>query len=126
MAISDEQFVSAIKAVSAVEGIYMDPNDLADDVFLLSYAWPDSEDFEPAVANTCRALSQIAGNIVCGTPLEGRYAEWRSFHYQHKRAQGAKADMRIIFQRRDGSIIVKGFGHRYIPADIYSRLSQTR
>ena len=126
MPINDQQLLEAISAISSIESIAMDADDLADDIMLVAYVWPTPDEFKSAIANTCRALSQIASRQVSGTALEGRYRTWFSYHYQHKREKGAKADMRINFQRRANDVVIKGFGHRYIPVDIYARLNKTR
>ena len=37
-------------------------------------------------------------------------------------AQGEKAVLRVVFRPREGYVEVKGFGHRFKPADIYHRM----
>ena len=61
MAISDELLQEAVRAVTRVEGLAMDENDLVEDVFLLAYAFPEEEDFKAAVASTCKAMAFLIG-----------------------------------------------------------------
>lgn len=104
----------------------MNSDSLAQDVFLLSEAFPEEEDFEEAVASTVTALEQVIEGSVDTSPLKYDFAGWQSFHYQHKVEQGAKADCRIVFKRVDEGIEVRGFGHRRVPEDLYQRLRDAR
>lgn len=126
MAVSEDVLRGAVKAVSRVEGLSMDADHLVEDVFLLAFAFPDEDDFQAAVASTVRALRLVIEGSVSSSSLERRLGEWRSFHYQHRVAQGAKADCRIMFKEIEGGIEVKGFGHRRIPKDFYRRISADR
>ena len=101
----------------------MDPRALADDVLLLARSFPDEDEFCLAAANTRRALEQCARGTVTPSALERSLEGWLSYHYQHSVGQGAPADMRIVYRTTAGGIEVKGFGHRWVPADVYGRIS---
>ena len=126
MAISDELFQEAVRAVARVEGLAMDENDLVEDVFLLAYAFPEEEDFKAAVASTCRAMAFLVEGRVKSGDLKYEFEGWHSYHYQHRVGQGVRALCRIMFKEADGGIEVKGFGHRRIPNDFYGRMSAGR
>ena len=111
----------AIAIISSVRGLYMDPDALADDVILLAYVWPDEGEFKMAVAS---ALTQLVEGNVEGSPLKYGFSGWRSFHFQHRRGQQSRADMRIVYMPLDTGIRVKGFANRHLPSDIYQRLAQ--
>lgn len=117
---------AAIAQIAAIEGIYMPAEVLTEDVVLLAAVWPDEEDFAQAVASTVRALEQTAAGRVTPSPLENDLEGWFSHHYQLRRSQGERAVMRIVFQPFEKGARVKGFGHRFKPADIYHRMVSNR
>ncbi len=122
----DELLDEAIDALSSIPDVEMDPDSLADDVYLLAIAWPDERDFATAVASTARALKLLLTKRPTTASLKYALNDWKSFHYQSKRSQGAKADMRVVFQYTETALRVLGFGHRHIPIDFYERLANIR
>lgn len=65
---------------------------------------PEDDDFEAAVANTCRALTALIAERVSASMLKYEFDTWSSYHYQPRVAQGARATCRIIFRGTEGSI----------------------
>jgi len=126
MSISLQVLEQAIDAIARVPGVAMDPDNLVEDVVLLASVWEDAEEFDYAVASTVRALRLLAGDRVDTSDLAHDLAGYDSFHYQHRRSRGQKADMRIVFRGEGGIIVVLGFGHRRLPSDVYRRLAATR
>ena len=126
MTVSDAAIDLAIDLIAGVPGLSMDPDDLADDVVLMSVSFPEETEFLKAAAATERALRQIVGGAVSPSPLKHNLRGWFSYHYQHTRSQGARADMRIAFQPIEGGIRVRALGHRDIPVDFYQRIASTR
>ena len=126
MAISRPLLEQAIDLIAGESRLEMDPESLAEDVILIALAWPDEREFKAAITSVCRAIGQLLSETVSGTMLRYNHEEWMSYHFQHKRSQGGKADMRVIYQLREGKVRVRGFGHRHIPADIYIRLHEVR
>lgn len=122
MAMNDELLEAAIDRIAAIEGLYMAPEALVEDVVLLAKVWPDEQDFLAAVASSARALEQICSDKVTPSPLENDLSGWLSYHYQLRRRQGFPASLRIIYRPVSGGIEVKGFGHRFKPASIYHRI----
>lgn len=126
MPASDGAVRDAVVAISQVENVRMDPNALAEDALALSFALPDEREYRAAVANTCRALDQLAKGKVQSSALKYEHEGWLSYHYQHAVSQGAKADMRIMYRTDDGKVDVRGFGHRDTPEDFYVRMASLR
>lgn len=126
MAISDEALAQAIVALSEVSGISMDSDALAEDVFLLGRSFPSPQDFMAAVLATARVMRLVAQGRVTSSSLDGIHGGWMSYHFQHAVGQGVKADMRLEWRNAQVGVQVRGFGHRWVPADFYKRLSQTR
>lgn len=122
--ISIEQIRQAIETVAAVDGVEFDADMLVDDALVLAYAFTDAEEYAAAIQATARALELLAAGRVAASQLDEDYEGWRSYHYQHRVAQGAKADMRIMFRSAGNAIQVRGFGHRRMPADFYRRMSE--
>ena len=123
MAIDRSLLKAAIFQISSIEGVSMPVEVLMDDVVLLAAVWPDEGEFAQAVASTVRALEHVVAGKVTPSPLEDELAGWFSYHYQLRRGQGERAVLRIIFQPdSEGGVRVKGFGHRFKPADIYHRI----
>lgn len=123
----DRQTVrDAVGMIANVHGLAMNPDDLVDDVVLMAHAWPEQEEFMHAVLAVCTAMDNLIAGKVEGTALKYDLSEWRSFHFQHHRQRGAKADARIVYRRDATGIVVKGFGSRHEPQDIYRRLMATR
>lgn len=126
MTMSDDLFARSIVRLSRVPGVLMNPGHLVNDVALLEYAFPDEYEFLAAVLATERAMLHVEGGSVTSSGLRGSYSDWNSYHYQHRVGQGRPADMRLLWQRRDSGLYVLGFGHRWIPRDIYERLRDLR
>ena len=122
MAVSSDLLRVAIVQVASVEGIAMSHEALVEDVVLLAKVWPDEQDFAAAVASSVRALAQVAAGTVTPDPLKDDLEGWHSHHYQLRRAQGEQAVLRVVFRRAGEQVEVKGFGHRFKPANIYHRL----
>ena len=117
---------SALTIIADTDGLSMNPDDLVDDVMLMAQAWPDEEEFMHATLAVRTAMDDLIAGKVEGTELKYDLTAWRSFHFQHHRARGAKADTRIIYRRTDSGILVKGFGNRHKPQDIYRRMMAER
>lgn len=126
MSISTEVLLAAIDALAQKPGLIMDPDALAEDVVLLVHPWPEEIEFSQAIASTLRAIDQLAQGKVTPAPLKYDLEGWYSYHYQHRRGQNIKADMRIVFQPDGQRIRVLGFGHRSIPLDFYERIIASR
>ena len=62
----------------------------------------------PSASHLGRRVSRHAGHMAMEGP-----------------GQGAQADMRIVYRTIESGIEVKGFGHRWVPADVYKRISGT-
>ncbi len=132
MPISPSDIRQAIGAIADVPGLRMDPVALAEDVVLLAHAFDTDKEFQAACVSTCHALLLLVEDKVDASDLEYPLEDWRSYHYQHRVGQGLPADCRVIYRRvedaADGApqIEVKGFGHRRIPEDLYTRMAEER
>ncbi|MCH9276437.1 hypothetical protein JS533_009190 [Bifidobacterium amazonense] len=123
---TQQDIIQAVMAISRVKGLSMNPTALLEDVLVLARSWNEPEEFRSAVEQTVRAMMRLSTGRVTGTSLIYSSAGWNSYHYQHARIRGAKADMRIVYRRTEDGILVKGFGNRHLPQDIYQRLRSTR
>lgn len=123
MAISNELIIEWIDLVSQLDGLMMDPVTLADDMILMAYYFNEPDDFLLAISQVVKAMKHLIQERVATSQLERSYRGWTSYHFQSKRVQGKRADLRIVFQKHTAyTIRIKGFGHRHIPIDIYRRL----
>lgn len=126
MPVSDRAIDTAIDLIADVPGLQMNVDDLAEDVVLMAVTWPDEVEFRKAAAATERALRQLVAAKVDSTPLKYGLEGWYSYHYQHSRGQGQRADMRIAYQPTKAGIRVRAFGHRDISSDFYERIASSR
>lgn len=126
MTVSKTVVAQAIVALASAESVSMDPKVLAEDAVLLTRAFDEEEAYKAAVVNTVKALKDISRGRVFPDALSGAYDGWFSYHYQPQVAQGTPASLRIIFRQVEGLVYVLGFGHRYIPSDVYRRLRRLR
>ncbi len=127
MAVADDLIVQAIFKLSSVPKVMMDPDALAEDVVLLAVAFPDESEFLRAVVATAQAMAKVAnGNVASSPELVGDHSGWTNYRYQHRVAQGQKADMRLEWKPSPDGILVRAFAHRFIPADFYRRVSASR
>ena len=117
---------NAALSIAEVEGVEADPKAVLEDAFLLAMAFTDEAAYASAIANTRRALQRLVAKSVTPAQLKNNHSGWHSFHYQHKVAQGARADMRIIFKPTGDGIRLRAFGHRNMPKDFYERIASTR
>lgn len=122
MPVDKSMLKAAIVQIASIDGISMPADLLAEDVILLAAVWPDEQDFAQAVASTARALKQIAASQITPSPFEDDLDGWFSYHYQLRRSQSERAVMRIVFQPAEECVRIKGFGHRFKPADMYRRM----
>ncbi len=120
--VSKELMLSTIDKVSKVDGVAMAPLGLLEDVVTLAKSFPEEEDFSLAAAETLIALRHARDGRVDATPLRFSLAGWYSYHYRHKRENGQKADMRLVYRPSNRGIEVKAFGHRHVPSDFYKRI----
>jgi hypothetical protein len=109
--------------VTDLQGVSMDADRVVDDIVLVAYVFNDPEEFVKAMHNVVDVLRLIVQQRNIGEELKGAKAGWHSFHFQSQRIQRHKADMRMVYQDSGTTIRVKGFGHRWIPEDLYQRLS---
>ena len=126
MAISKALIRQAVVSLSEIEGVFIDQAALVEDVVLLAKAFPEELDYMAACASTRQALEFIVAGKVNASDLKYDFADWKSYHYQHRVGQGIKATCRIMYRQVAGGIEVKGFGHRRIPGDFYERMSSLR
>ena len=119
-----EQIKRSISLIAAIDRVEFDSEALADDALVLTYAFPEPEEYAAAIRATARALQLIVDSRVNAAQLHDDYNGWSSYHYQHRINQGSKADMRIMFRRKGDVVQVRGFGHRRMPADFYRRMSE--
>ena len=122
MAISEDLLHQSIDLIAGISQLEMDPVALAQDVALLELFYEDELSFKQAITSICRSITQLASGMVTGTVLKQSHTDWYSYHFQYSRSQGQRADLRVIYQMHAGAIRVKGFGHRFVPSDIYERL----
>lgn len=123
MTISNESILEWIDRVANVQGAKMDPDSLVDDVALMAFVFREETQYLQAMDRTVHSLNQIVQGKVNTSQLKHNLYGWGSYHFQSQRRQGHGADLRIIYKHdEDGAILVRGFGHRHIPSDIYRRL----
>lgn len=123
MAIGNKLIFEWIDRIAAVQDLQMDPVTLADDVLIMGIVFSDEIYFQQAMDSILRALNQLVQRKVTTSQLVSNYNGWHSYHFQSQRTQGNRSNLRIVFQRpASGLIRVRGFSHRFLPADIYDRL----
>ena len=113
----------AVLALSSLDRVQMGTKELAQDATRLTFAFPEQNDYKLVVCNTAKAMKDLVRGRVSSSTLDGVFQGWESYHYQPKVGQGIAADMRIVFKREAEGIRILGFGHRYIPDDLYKRLN---
>ena len=126
MSINENDIFQTIDLLASIDGTIMDVNALAEDVYLLSEVFGDESDFKSAIHETVRALFQITNSEITPAKLKYSFENFNSYHFQHNRAQGNKADMRVVYKKTNLGIYVVGFGHRRLPTDVYERLAKDR
>jgi len=126
MPISRDLLELSIDLIASNPSLEMDPESLASDVVLLACIWPDADEFRAAITSVCKAIEQLFVGNVTGTTLQYKHESWMSYHFQQRRSQGARAELRIVYQISSDKIRVRGFGHRHIPTSIYHRLHKER
>lgn len=127
MTISHELLEFWIERVAELDGLSMDADKLIEDVVMVAIAFNQDPDiFELAMTNTVEALKLIIRERTVGQELVGNKVGWTSFHFQSRKIRKLKADMRIVYRDVDKYIQVMGFGHRWLPQEIYDRLSSDR
>ncbi len=112
----------AIERLTSIPNVSFHVDGLADDLHSLIAMWPDEQAFLTVISSTVGAIELIVEDKALASLLSRDLAGWRSFHYPHSRSHRGKADMRIIYRRVGSEVQVLGFGHRYVPSDVYARL----
>ncbi len=99
-----------------------DPIDVWNDLLTLELAFPSPEQFGSAVGEVVHQLTVITASEP-GKPMFGTFGGWKRHAFQSEPSIGGRADVRIVYKvSDDGRIALLGFGHRYLPNDIYLRL----
>ena len=119
MSISLHAKLSAAQILSSLESLQANPAILAADIEALAQAFPLEEDFLLAIHSTRDALVQVMAGTVDVASLAYKLDGWSAYHFQHRRMQGAPADMRIVFRVEDDKFQLLAFGHRSVPQSIY-------
>lgn len=122
MTITNDILIQWIREISHVKGLKMNPRALADDIFLMSIVYQVPIEFDLAMNQVLQALNLLINSSVDTSQPAHNYRGWHSYHFQSKRVQGQKADLRIVFKKDSNVLFIRGFGNRWIPADIYTRL----
>jgi hypothetical protein len=122
MAINNQLIEQAIDNIADIQGIEMDPNYLVDDVVLIAYVFIEEELFKKAINQIVHSLQLIIAKRSIGQPLAGNLTGWFSFHFQSQRVNKHPADLRCIYKDAGVEIQVRGFGHRHLLSDIYTKL----
>lgn len=122
MAISKLLIAQSIAEFSEISGVTIQAEALVRDLMVMARVWNDAEDFSRATASTLNALKLIRDGKITPSKLRDKLAGYSSYHYQSTKGQGRKADMRVVYKIENGVVFVLGFGHRFLPSDIYRRL----
>jgi len=122
MAISNALLAEWIGKLSSVPGIEMDADALVDDVVLTAYAFADESTFQTAMRSVVSALLLIVKSRNVGQNLSANLEGWKSYHFQSQRVRKHPADLRVVYQDTGFVIRIRGFGHRWIPEEVYKRL----
>ena len=127
MATHEEVFGFWIDRLAELEGVSMDADALVEDVIVLAAAFNQDPDVFPVVMmNVIKAFQNLLHKRNAGQPLTGNHVAWLSFHFQSRAIRKLKADMRIVYRDTGSTLEILGFGHRWIPQEIYHRLSLDR
>ena len=111
-----------IDIISEMRGIEMNVDELIDDVFILTIAYPDPLVFQKCTIQIIHSIEMIVAGRIKGTPLSGNLSGWRSYHFQSERTNGHRADLRLVYQEVGELIRIRGFGNRDLPSDFYQRI----
>jgi len=123
MAISDILIEEAIDIIADIQGIKMNQDELVDDVILVAFVFDEESKFKLAINQITNSIHQIISQRNVGQALVNNYEGWMSFHFQSQRVNGHPADLRVVYQDIITAIRVRGFGHRHLPTNIYTRLN---
>ncbi|MFY0521538.1 hypothetical protein ACOMCU_27550 [Lysinibacillus sp. UGB7] len=120
--ISRDLMVAAINDIAAINGIEMDPQHLALDVFALAQVFSDKEEFKEVIVSVIMAIKDIFKDGEIGDDLQFRLKGFKSYHFSSPYPEKpGDEDMRVVYPEIKNTIIL-AFGHRYIPFDFYKRL----
>lgn len=111
-----------ISELVKLKGISMGADEVVDDVVLTAYVFDDPKTFSIVMTNLVNVFQLIVQQRNIGQALVGSKVGWISFHFQSQRTKKHDADMRIVYRDTGSTILVMGFGHRFLPDDIYQRL----
>ena len=111
-----------ISELAKLQGISMGADELVDDVVLTAYVFDDPKTFSIVMTNVVNAFQLIVQQPTIGQALVGGKSGWNSFHFQSKRTQKHDADMRMVYRHTGHTILIMGFGNRFLPNDFYQRL----
>ncbi|WP_053958048.1 hypothetical protein [Sulfobacillus thermosulfidooxidans] len=120
--ISNAALAAWIQRIAAIPGIEMDPNALVDDVVLMAMAFPEEKRWHTAMIHVEEALVFIVQRRDIGQNLRDHLSGWKSYHFQSQHTRKHPADLRIVYQDTGQTIRVRGFGHRWLPDNVYQRL----
>lgn len=125
MAITDQDLEQAIELIATIKDIDFNIPELVEDIVLLAEEYPTKPEFKLAVREIKRSIENIKKNPKIGHELERNYSDWWSHVYKPQSKNGFEPELRTVYQDRkeiNGTIRIRGFGHRWNPESIYKRL----
>ncbi|WP_342526740.1 hypothetical protein MKY84_13585 [Chryseomicrobium sp. FSL W7-1435] len=115
----------AISQISAIPNLYMDPHYLVLDLLALTSveSFDSDEKFSSVIRTLIHSFELISKYPESGESLKNDFYGYSSYHFlSDYPSNHPHDDMRIIYTTQDDQLWIIGFGHRYLPSDIYDKL----
>lgn len=128
MTVSEQSLRQAIRIITSIDGIVMNPQHLLLDILALSQvpAFADDDKFNSVIATIEKALREIMNNDAIGDRLKNDFTGFKSFHIKSDYpTDPPHDDLRIVYERETKQVWIVAFGHRYLPDDFYDRIRQS-
>lgn len=119
----------AISQISAIPNLYMDPHHLVLDLLALASieSFDSDEKFSSVIRTLIHSIETISKYPTSGDSLKNDFYGFYSYHFlSDYPSNPPHDDMRIIYTVQENELWIVGFGHRYIPSDIYDKLRNAK
>lgn len=119
----------AIAQISVIPKLYMDPQHLVLDLLALTSveSFDTDEKFSSVIRTLIHSLEIISKFPESGEPLKNDFYGYYPYHFlSDYPSNPPHDDMRIVYTIQNAQLWIIGFGHRYLPSDIYEKIRSTK
>ncbi|TAM56312.1 hypothetical protein EPN52_14440 [bacterium] len=105
--------------------IVANPEHISDDIANLRLAYDQDDAYIAAIDAVAKEVLLVTREPGRGTDFQHAHTGWKRSKFQSCVRRNQRADLRLVYRvLGEGSIELRGFGHRHEPQSIYHTLTK--